>query len=308
MQPFSQPVTLSDDSQTKAVIAPELGGWLLRYARHLPGRGYVEAIYYDQAVVDRYPERMYTGNPLLFPLVSFNHLPGREHHYEWEGRTYPLPQHGFARKSKWQIASQTATRLTIEHTSSPETRAVYPFEFTHRITYAVVEGKLEFHQRIENRSDARMPFSTGIHPYFPVPVLKPASRNECFVELPACAKILPGEGWQSWKSQPFGPARLSLAEDFSGTMFFTDLAKPEVSLVDPTNRLRIRLELKDAPDHRFLALWSNAPDAPFFCIEPWTALPNSFRRRAGDLKLLEPQDTFEASMTLGLEEIVDPAA
>jgi galactose mutarotase-like enzyme len=103
-------ITLRDDSGAEAVIAPELGGWLLRYARPVPGFEYVDGLYFAQEVVDRYPNQMYAGNPLLFPQVSFSHLPGDEHHYQWEGNTYALPQHGFARHMKWRTAGVSETR------------------------------------------------------------------------------------------------------------------------------------------------------------------------------------------------------
>ena len=64
--------TLTDTDGTIAVIAPELGGWMLRYARKTQKHGLVDALHFSQAVVDRYPREMYAGIPILFPLVSKN--------------------------------------------------------------------------------------------------------------------------------------------------------------------------------------------------------------------------------------------
>jgi len=55
--------TFLDHCGAQAVIAPELGGWLLRYMRLLSGLGYVDGLYCTQEVVDRYPNQMYAGNP-----------------------------------------------------------------------------------------------------------------------------------------------------------------------------------------------------------------------------------------------------
>jgi len=96
--------------------------------------------------------------------VSFSHLPGEEHHYKWEGNTYALPQHGFARRLKWKTAGVSETRLTMELTDTSETRAVYPFSFRFLVTYELLEGCLYFRQGIENRGERPMPFSTGVHP------------------------------------------------------------------------------------------------------------------------------------------------
>ncbi|NBV22015.1 MAG: hypothetical protein EBS05_08855 [Proteobacteria bacterium] len=83
---------MTDPTGALAVIAPELGGWLLRYARPTAKYGLVDTLHFSQTVVDRYPKEMWAGNPLLFPMVSFNQRPGREHHYVWEGREFALGQ------------------------------------------------------------------------------------------------------------------------------------------------------------------------------------------------------------------------
>ena len=47
-------------------------------------------------------------------------------------------------------------------------------------------GRLHFEQTVENRGAEPMPFSTGIHPYFQVPLTTQSGRNQCFVRIPAC--------------------------------------------------------------------------------------------------------------------------
>src|SRR2546426_6482301 len=64
--------------------------------------------------------------------------------------------------------------------------------------------------------------------------------------------------------------------------------------------LRITLNFADAPMHQFVALWSKSTSAPFYCIEPWTALPNSFRRADSELILLKPGEQFDASMWIDI--------
>ncbi len=127
-------VVLTDTDGTTALLAPELGGWLLRYARRLPERGQVEALHCSQAVIDRYPREMYAGNPLLFPLVSFNHARGQPHHYEWNERMFEMPQHGFARRSKWTVIEATTTTCTMELSDNESLRATYPFGFRQRLS------------------------------------------------------------------------------------------------------------------------------------------------------------------------------
>jgi galactose mutarotase-like enzyme len=296
MKEQGQHITLRDGSGAQAVIAPELGGWLVRYMRLLPELGHVDGLYFAQEVVDRYPNQMYAGNPLLFPQVSFSHLPGEEHHYKWEGNTYALPQHGFARRLNWKVASVSETQLTMELTDTSATRAAYPFSFRTLVTYELLEGRLYFRQSIENRGERLMPFSTGIHPYLPVPITPRGKRERCLVEISSGNKVIPGKDWESWSIEPFMAQLLSVQEDVSSTLFLTDLHEKEIGLIDPESGVRITLNFADAPMHKFVALWSKSTSAPFYCIEPWTALPNSFRRSDSELILLKPGERFDASM------------
>ena len=303
MQAQGQLITLRDSSGAKAVIAPELGGWLLRYTRHLPELGYVEGLHFAQEVVDRYPNQMYAGNPLLFPQVSFSHLPGKEHHYQWKGQTFALPQHGFARRSKWRVTGVNESRVMMELSDSQETRKAYPFSFGTEVTYELREGRLHYRQVVENRGDGVMPFSTGIHPYLPVPIMAKGERNDCFVELPGARRVVTNDEWRSWRTEPFAMKKLPVGDDVSGTLFLTDLGTPEISLVDPSAAVKITLNFAQAPAHRYVALWSKSTSDPFYCIEPWTALPNSLNREKSELIELAPGAKFEAGMWFNVSRV-----
>ena len=289
-------VTLEDHTGAQAVIAPQLGGWLLRYMRPLAEVGDIDALYFAKEVVERYPNQMYAGNPILFPQVSFSHLPGEAHHYIWNGTKYALPQHGFARRLKWEVQDLTRSRLTMELTDTLQTRPVYPFSFRFVVTYELSEGRLYFRQSVENRGDQPMPFSTGIHPYLSVPITPRGQREKCLVEISSGSKVIPGKDWESWSTEPFTAQFLSVQEDVSATLFLADLYEKEIGLVDPLSGVRISLNFADAPMYRFVALWSQSTSSPFYCIEPWTALPNSLNRTNSELILLPPGQTFDATL------------
>lgn len=297
-------VTLTDPGGAIAMIAPELGGWLLRYARPFDGVGLVDALHFQQAIVDRYPREMYAGSPILFPLVSFNHAPGKEHHYEWNGRLYPLPQHGFGRRSKWTVTAQAKDSVTMELRDSATTQPVYPFAFRQLLTYRLTQGRLVWEQVIENLSPEPMPFSTGFHPYFATPVGPKGTRAGCFVELPDAQRMLPRDGAESFTAQPFPAQNWSVQEDVSFTLFLGRLKKPEVVLVDPGSELEVVFNFEEAPQYRFVAMWAKTVQEPYYCIEPWTALPNSFaRKKDKELVILDPGKTFRATMWLELRKM-----
>lgn len=294
-------VTLAEKDGTTAVVAPELGGWLLRYARATAKHGLVEALHFSQSVVDRHPREMYAGNPILFPLVGNNRVDDKEHHYEWKGNLFEMPQHGFARRSKWAVIGQTDTSIAMELTDNEATRASYPFAFRHCLTYRLAQGRLAWEQVIENRSHEPMPFSAGVHPYFAVPLTSKSERDACFVEIPEAKRLNPVGKFERFTAEPFPGQNWSVQEDVAGTMFLTDLKKQELILIDPASELEVVLNFEEAPQHRFVAIWSKGTSEPFYCLEPWTALPNSFSRpKDHELILLEPQKTFRAAMWMEL--------
>ncbi|MBM3835325.1 MAG: DUF4432 family protein [Verrucomicrobia bacterium] len=297
-------VQLTDPDGTLAVVAPKLGAWLLRYARPMPGHGLVEALHCTQAVIDRYPREMYAGNPILFPLVSFNRGGGKEHHYEWNAQLYEMPQHGFARRSQWLVTERSAASVTMELTDNETTRTNYPFSFRHQMIYRLAEGRLHWEQTIENRGEQPMPFSTGFHPYFAVPLTSAGQRSKCFVELPEARHVTSHENAASFTSQPFPSQNWSVQEDVSGTMFLAGLKKSELTLVDPVSNLEVVFNFEGAPQHCFVALWAKTTQEPYYCLEPWTALPNSFNRpQDRELIILEPRKAFRAAMWLELRPV-----
>ena len=294
-------ITLTEADGTTAVVAPDLGGWLLQYARVLEKHGRVEALHCTPAIVDRYPRDIHAGIPVLFPLVGNNRVGDREHHYEWNGGVHEMPQHGFARRSKWAVTERTATSVTMELTDNEATRKDYPFAFRFCLTYRLNQGRLHCEQVVENRSIEALPFSTGFHPYFTVPLTVRSERAACFVEIPDAKRLAPIGKFERFVTEPFLGQNWSVDKDVAGTMFLTDLKKQELILIDPVSELEVVLNFEDAPQHRFVALWAKNTGEPFYCLEPWTALPNSFSRpKDHELILLEPQKTFRAAMWLEL--------
>jgi galactose mutarotase-like enzyme len=284
------------------MIAPELGGWLLRYARPLPGQGLIEALHWSEEAISRYPQEIHAGNPILFPLVGKNWLGGKAHQYRWETRLFEMPQHGFARKSAWQVSRQSENGVTLELADSEATRAIYPFQFRQRVAYRLDQGRLTWEQRIENTGHEGLPFSTGFHPYFQIPLTGKSNRSACFVRIPEAQRVIPKGDWESYTKRPFPAQDWKLGDPLTETVFLTDLAKAELVLVDPVSAIEVVFNFEGAPKHRFVALWTRSAEALFYCLEPWTALPNSFTR-GQDLIMLEPGQVFRAAFFIEIREI-----
>lgn len=122
------------------------------------------------------------------------------------------------------------------------------------------------------------------------------------MKIPACHRLTPDARHEHFTATPQAASELSVAQDIAHTLFLGEFTKPELTLVDPASELEIVLNWEDAPQHRYCALWSRTTDAPFYCLEPWTALPNSFTRaQPGEVIVLAAGETFRAAMWMELQ-------
>ncbi len=104
--------------------------------------------------------------PLLFPIVGS--LSGDV--LRLDGTAYPLPRHGFARRSVFAPVHVEAGLARFRLTDSPDTRAVYPFGFVLEVTFRVDGMTLFTQASVTNPNAGVLPFSFGYHPAFAWPL------------------------------------------------------------------------------------------------------------------------------------------
>ena len=98
--------------------------------------------------------------PVLFPIVGKLH----QNTYRVDGKSYTLPQHGFARDSVFEIKTQEADYIIFELTFTEASLAVYPYKFRLEILYQLRGNSLEVGYDIYNEDDKIMYASIGAHP------------------------------------------------------------------------------------------------------------------------------------------------
>ncbi|MDQ3290846.1 MAG: aldose 1-epimerase family protein, partial [Bacteroidota bacterium] len=100
--------------------------------------------------------------PVLFPIVGKL----KDNQYTYKGKSYTLPQHGFARDHAFTLESKTENSLTFLLQQSEASLNNYPFDFRLFISYRLEENALTVAYRVENPSDKNLYFSLGAHPGF----------------------------------------------------------------------------------------------------------------------------------------------
>ncbi len=239
--------------------------------------------------------------PILFPFVGKL----KDDTYFFEGKEYHLPQHGFFRRSKGIILeSQTDNSLTFLLKSSPETLAVYPFQFEFRTRYTLVENSIHITHLVRNTGNERLYFSLGEHPAFKCSLL---NNNESYercrlefekeetVETHLIENGLIGNETESVLKNS-NTLDLHAGVFDRDALVFKKMNSKKVTLQHKTEGNIVTLRYTDFP---YLGIWSK-PKAPFVCIEPWLGIADSINtsqlleEKEGILSI-EAGKTFEAS-------------
>lgn len=211
----------------------------------------------------------WTGRaPILFPIVGT--LAGDA--LRVDGLAYDMPKHGFARRSTLDVVDVAADRATFRLKASPETLAVYPFDFVLDIVFAVSGNMLSLVATLTNPSDRPLPASFGYHPAFRWPLPDGGARYAhrlrfAETEDAPIRRIAPtGLLTPVLHPTPVSGRDLPLRDD----LFIDDALIFDV----PVSR-SVRFGVEGAPGIDVaweglpqLGVWTK-PGAPFLCIEPW---------------------------------------
>jgi galactose mutarotase-like enzyme len=213
--------------------------------------------------------------PVLFPIVGKL----RDNQYEWEGKTYPLPQHGFARDQVFEVLHQETDRLTLTLKANEETQKVYPFSFELRITHALHANRVDITYQVIHHGKEDMFFSIGSHPAFNCPLLPGEAFEDYFLEFEqpeTLERHLLENGLFNGQTQPLLREEKVLALQRSlfeqDAIVISGYQSQSVTLKSRKNNHQIQV---DFPDFPWLGIWTKNAQSPFVCIEPWYGLADS---------------------------------
>lgn len=222
-------------------------------------------------------------SPVLFPVVGA--LKGGA--YTFNGASYALPRHGFAREKAFAVAEQSGTGITFSLQSSEETLAVYPFSFLFTIRYTVEGDVLTVQYAVKNMDDREMFFSIGGHPAFKLPLVNGTEYDDYALrfqkEETAPRWLISKDGLIEKETEPLleNANELPLSKDLfaKDAVVLKHLNSGYVDLVSDKTPHGLSFSFEGFP---FLGLWA-APGADFLCIEPWCGIADSVDA-SGELK------------------------
>ncbi len=244
-------------------------------------------------------EYLWQGDPAYWSKRSPNLFPyiGRmyEKTYCLDGKKYQMPLHGFAPSSHFCLLQKSDTQLVFELTDNAETYGYYPRHFAFCVTYRLEENRIDVIFRAENRDEKTMYFSMGGHPGFRLPMTDRCKFEDYhlrFAEDSHPTRVLFGTDYLVAGRAPF------VLQDDCVIPLTHDLFDNDAVVLENSG-IRVTLETdKDPhavtveyPQMKYVGFWhTQKTDAPFVCIEPWSALPS----RSGIIESLETQPDLTA--------------
>lgn len=245
--------------------------------------------------------------PVLFPFVGS--LKNKE--FQYDGKTYPMGQHGFARDMEFSLVSNSGTEVWFSLSSDESTFEKYPFAFSLEIGYRLSGNTLTVIWKVVNEDKKTMYFSIGGHPAFMCPLNGEGKQTDYFLQFDTDKDLT----YSKLSDNGLVYKKDNMLATNGGTMQITEHLFDEDALVveggqahvvslckpDKTPYLTVKF---DAP---LFGLWSPAKkNAPFVCIEPWYGRCDS-EEFTGSLEereyghSLEAGESFEVSFEIAVE-------
>lgn len=219
---------------------------------------------------DAKPEYWKRTSPVLFPVVgSLNNGC-----YRYDGKEYPMSQHGFARDMEFELLRQTEDELVFVLKSGKETWEKYPFDFELEIGYRIDENNLVVSWRVTNCGNKEMYFGIGGHPAFLCPIHDGDAQTDYQILFDTndtiIASVIGDNGTLSSRKKAYALSNgyMHITADLfdDDALIVEDNQAHRVSLCDKQGQPYLTVRF-DAP---LFGLWSPAKkNAPFVCIEPW---------------------------------------
>ena len=216
------------------------------------------------------PEYWGRTAPVLFPLVG-NYYQKKS---VYNGKTYEMGQHGFARDMDFKIARQTDDELVFLLKNNEETLSKYPFLFLLVIKYRISGNNVNVEWKVENPNETTMYFSIGGHPAFNCDLdtytLRFEKEGKVNSEITANIIADDGSGCLSQDKETHklnnGILKMSVELFSKDALIIEDRQSDKVTLIDDNGNDVLAVKF-DAP---LFGVWSPVgKHAPFVCIEPW---------------------------------------
>lgn len=280
--------------RSTAELAPSAGGRLMRW--DVGGR---PVLHWPEGADWSNPAKIRGGNPLLFPFIARTFLDGVVGKWRGpDGAVRPAPRHGLVRAAAFGVDAQEHNMVRMGLAWDEGMAAAFPFPFEFSVEYTVESDSLAVAFTVANTGREPIPFSVGNHFYFEIPAVE---RGDWALECP-CRRWARQEADGRIVSEPPPAGEGSLADGDLVDLFHIGPPREGVRLGCRKDGRAVDFDFppdaSGANPWFAVTTWTVSADSGFYCVEPWTALPDAVHNQQG-LRWLKPgsRETLRLRMT-----------
>lgn len=204
--------------------------------------------------------------PVLFPIVGKL----SDNQYYYQGRPYPLSQHGFARDRVFEAVEVKKESIRFLLKADYESHKFYPFDFDLYLSYTLAKNWLWIDYEVVNTDTKEMWFSIGGHPGFALPGWPQTAYSLSFEKVDLLQPYALKSGLIGRKSEdqiPLIHGELPITETLfeHDALVFNQLKSTWIGIQPVGKSPELKVHFEGFP---WVGLWAKQ-GAPFVCIEPW---------------------------------------
>lgn len=273
---------------------PELGARLMNWHLELGDGTLRDVLYWPEIESLEGFAKVRGGNPILFPFAG-RCFDGGETTF-WRGPDgihRPMPMHGHARQGAFRLTRADAGGFSAQFLPDAAARESYPYDYEFTVDYRFEPLGFFVELSLRNLGRAPIPWSAGHHFYFTLPWSEGLTRDDYAVRIPSRRVARQDAATGKLVDQPHFAAEEKLSNPALLDTIHLDLAGTDTVVTERTtgNKLTLRIGTGRTPPAGAAVLtWSEKPESPFYCVEPWMGPPNAPGNALG-LHLVEPGQT-----------------
>lgn len=211
--------------------------------------------------------RFWSGRaPVMFPICSG--LKNDEYHYN--GKTYSMDKHGYAKFETFEIEHLTETEVVFLLRSNEKSLAIYPFEYELRIGYALRGKSIDVTYDVKNPAEEPLYMSIGSHEAYACP--EGIEQYNIIFPQPETLITTP-DPLGSYDTVVITENQSVLPMDYKyfevdALIFKRCVKSTSVQLRHKETGRGVQVDFEGFP---YLLFWTKV-DAPYLCIEPWCGI------------------------------------
>lgn len=288
--------------QSTFLALPEKGARLMNWNVTLGDGTVRDVLYWPEGADMADFARVRGGNPILFPFNARTFDRGDIHYWRAaDGVRRPMPMHGLARQGRFELTCTDAMGFTALLKPDAAAHVAYPYNYEFSVRYRFEPLGLICELTLHNLGREPLPWSAGHHFYFTLPWTEGLKRTDYAIRIPASqcfrhaadGSLAPGPRLREIES---------LANPELIDAIHTGLRDHTVTFGEPGHAgdvvITLGTEKVPAADAAFVT-WSEASDAPYYCVEPWMGPPNAPEHKRG-LHFVAPgcAETFSVAVRI----------